>query len=133
MYTNINTEECLQRLESFLSNPATIEKYPHLAPRALIEALHIVMHNHRMKFGNMYVRQHKGIAMGMAPAPSIANIFVAIYEETHIPNFPSSSLHFLRRFIDDGFGIWLRNPNQQEDNANWDLFQSIINGMGLQC
>ena len=132
MYTNINTEECLQRLESFLSNPATIEKYPHLSPRALIEALHIVMYNNRMKFGNIHVRQHKGIAMGMAPAPSIANLFVAIYEETHIPTFPSSSLHFLRRFIDDGFGIWLRNPNQQEDDANWDLFQSIINGMGLQ-
>lgn len=132
MYTNINTEECLQRLESFLSLLATIEKYPHLAPRVLIEALHIVMHNNRMKFGNMFVRQHKGIAMGMAPAPSIANLFVAIYEGAYVTSFPSSSLHFLRRFIDDGFGIWLRDPNQQEDDAKWELFQSIINGMGLQ-
>lgn len=132
MYTNINTEDCLHRLESFLSLPATIEKYPHLAPRALIEALNIVMHNNRMKFGNMFVRQHKGIAMGMAPAPSIANLFVAIYEEAHVSPFPSSSLHFLRRFIDDGFGIWLRDPNQQEDDAKWESFQSIINGMGLQ-
>ena len=38
----------------------------------------------------------------------------------------------IEKEFDDGFGIWLRNPNQQEDDANWDLFQSIINGMGLQ-
>jgi hypothetical protein len=132
MYTNINTEDCLQRLETFLSNPETNERYPHLSPRALIEALHIVMHNNRMKFGNMFVRQHKGIAMGMAPAPSIANLFVAIYKETHILTFPSTSLHFLRRFIDDGLGIWLRDSDQQQDNANWESFQSIVNGMGLQ-
>ena len=132
MYTNINTEDCLQRLETFLSSQATIEKYPHLSPRALIEALHIVMNNNRMKFGNMLVRQHKGIAMGMAPAPSIANLFVAIYEDTHITTFPPTSLHFLRRFIDNGLGIWLRDPNKQQDNANWELFQSTVNGMGLQ-
>ena len=85
-----------------------------------------------MKFGNMYVRQHKGIAMGMAPAPSIANLFVAIYEEAHITTFPSTSLHFLRRFIDDGFGVWLRDPDPQQDETNWKTFQSIVNNMGLQ-
>ena len=132
MYTNINTEECLQRLEAFISNPTTMTRYPHLSPRALTEALHIVMHNNRMKFGNLFVRQHKGIAMGMAPAPSIANLFVAIYEEAHITTFPSSSLHFLRRFIDDGLGIWLRDPDQQQDNIYWEMFQTIVNGMGLQ-
>jgi len=132
MYTNIDTEECLERLEHFLKAPTTIEKYPHLYPDALIEALHIVMHNNRMKFGNIFVHQHKGIAMGMAPAPSIANLFVAIYEQAHINTFPTSSLHFLRRFIDDGLGIWLRDPNPKIDEANWTLFQLLINSMGLQ-
>lgn len=132
MYTNINTEECLQRLQHYLKDPATLEKYPHLYPDALIEALHIVMHNNRMKFGNLFVHQHKGIAMGMAPAPSIANLFVAIYEQTHIITFPSTSLHFLRRFIDDGFGIWLRDPDTQRDDANWTLFKLIVNSMGLK-
>jgi len=106
--------------------------YPHLSPQALIEALHIVMKNNRMRFGNMFIHQHKGIAMGMAPAPSIANLFVAIYEEAHITTFPSTSLHFLRRFIDDGFGVWLRDPNPQQDELNWENFQSIVNGMGLK-
>ena len=37
-----------------------------------------------MQFGNNYAHQHKGIAMGMAPAPLITNLFVVIYEEAHI-------------------------------------------------
>ena len=131
MYTNIDTEECLLRLQAFLEDPMTLERYPHLHPQALIEALHIVMHNNRMKFGDLLVHQHKGIAMGMAPAPSIANLFVAIYEETHIPLFPTTSLHFLRRFIDDGFGIWLRDADPQQDDIHWNLFQDLINNMGL--
>ena len=132
MYTNIDTTQCINRLTAFLTNPTTVDKYPHLKPQALIEALHLVMKNNRMKFGNLFVHQHKGIAMGMAPAPSIANLFVAIYEETHITPFPASSLHFLRRFIDDGFGIWLRHPDYNQDTLNWELFQQIINNMGLQ-
>jgi hypothetical protein len=76
MYININMEDCLQRLTDFINNSATMERYPHLCPAALVEALHIVMHNNRMKLGNLLVHQHKGIAMGMAPAPSIANLFV---------------------------------------------------------
>jgi hypothetical protein len=49
-----------------------------------------------MRFGNLLVHQHKGIAMGMAPAPSIANLFVAIYEEAHMTSFPKEKLPFLR-------------------------------------
>lgn len=132
MYTNIDTTQCIDRLTTFLNDPATITKYPHLKPKALIEALHLVMKNNRMKFGNLFIHQHKGIAMGMAPAPSIANLFVAIYEETHITPFPTSSLRFLRRFIDDGFGIWLRDLDHQQDTLNWELFKTIVNNMGLQ-
>lgn len=85
-----------------------------------------------MKFGNLFIHQHKGIAMGMAPAPSIANLYVAIYEKAHLATFPSTSLHFLRRFIDDGLGIWLRDPNQDKDEENWTQFKQLVNNMGLQ-
>jgi hypothetical protein len=68
-----------------------------------------------MCFENHFVHQHKGIAMGMAPAPSIANLFVGMYEETHIVSFPKITLPFLRRFIDDGFGIWLRDDDPMKD------------------
>jgi hypothetical protein len=131
MYTNIDTTQCLNRLETYLTTPSTKEQFPHISTTALIEALHIVMHNNRMKFGDIFTHQHKGIAMGMAPAPSIANLFVGIYENTHIIPFPPTRLHFLRRFIDDGFGIWLRDPDQEQDNLAWKQFQDLVNNMGL--
>ena len=131
MYTNIDTQQCIDRLTSFLLEKATLEKFPHLKPNALIEALDIVMNNNRMHFNDLIVHQHKGIAMGMAPAPSIANLFVAIYETCNIVTFPKSYLPFLRRFIDDGFGIWLRDSDRDTDAKQWDLFQNIINTMGL--
>ncbi len=94
MYTNSNTQQRIGRLTSFLSDTATIHKFPHLKPTALIEAIKMVMNNNRMRFNVSIVHQHKGIAMGMAPAPSIANLFVAIFEASnlsgsHSPIFPS--------------------------------------------
>ncbi len=88
MYTNINTQQCIDWLTSFLSDTATIQKFPHLKPTALIEAIKIVMNNNQIHFNNSIVHKHKGIAMGMAPAPSIANLFVAIYEASNIVTFP---------------------------------------------
>jgi hypothetical protein len=37
-----------------------------------------------MRFGDVIVKQVSRIAMGMSPAPTIANLFVAIYEKTHV-------------------------------------------------
>jgi len=34
----------------------------------------IVMHNNRMRFGDIIAKQILGIAMGMSPAPTIANL-----------------------------------------------------------
>ena len=132
MYTNIDTEQCIQRLTTFLTEASTAEHFPHLKPTALVDALHLIMNNNRMRFGNLFVHQHKGIAMGMAPAPSIANLFVAIFEAQHINTFPKTSLLFLRRFIDDGFGIWLRHNNTQQDTQLWESFQYLVNSMGLK-
>ena len=132
MYTNIDTNQCIQRLTAFLTHPDTTATFPHLSTEPLIEALQIVMYNNRMRFGDLYVHQHKGIAMGMSPAPSIANLFVAIYEETHITTFPPSMLYFLKRFIDDGFGIWLRHQDPLIDQQHWEHFQHLINDMGLK-
>ena len=131
MYTNINTTDCINRLSNFILLPETQAKYPHLSPKALIDALELIMHSNRMKFGDLYAHQIKGIAMGMSPAPSIANLYVAIYERDHLNPCQHTALHFLRRFIDDGFGIWLRDPNPQTDNDNWTTFQNTINTMGL--
>ena len=49
------------------------------------------MRNNRMRFGDLIVKQIRGIAMGMSPAPPIVNIDVALHEEREV-------LPFLRVF-----------------------------------
>ncbi|KAL7525018.1 hypothetical protein ACHAWF_001173, partial [Thalassiosira exigua] len=111
MYTNIDTDECLNRLSRYLRSDACKTTYPHLRVEALIKALTIVMRNNRMRFGNLVVLQLLGIAMGMAPAPTIANLFVALHEEAEILHWLKICVHYLCRFIDDGFGIWIHHPD----------------------
>ena len=59
------------------------------------------MRNNCMRFGDLIVRQLVGIAMGMSPAPSIANLYVAIHKQKELLQFLGSSVLLLRRFIDD--------------------------------
>ena len=84
-----------------------------------------------MRFGDIIVKQIRGMAMGMSPAPSIANLFVAIYEASNILRFLNSGLFYLKRFVDDGFGIWVHDADSAKDAANWSAFKTAINGGGL--
>jgi hypothetical protein len=65
----------------------------------------LVMQNNRMQFKDLVVHQIRGIAMGMSPAPTIANLFFAIYKAKKIIPLIGTYLLLLRWFIDDGFGI----------------------------
>lgn len=131
MYTNINTADCIERLSSYLlaqEQDGSIRK--HLA-QALIDAITIVMYNNRMRFGDILVRQLVGIAMGMSPAPSIANLYVAIHEAQRLLQYIGKFLLYLKRFIDDGLGIWLHDPDPAIDDENWREFQAAVNSGGL--
>jgi hypothetical protein len=106
MYPSINTTDCLARLSGYLSKKEVSGKYG-FSSAPLLEAIELVMFNNRMRFGDIIVKQLSTIAMGMSPAPTIANLYVAINEEMHVLNFVPSTVRYLRRFIDDGFGVWL--------------------------
>jgi hypothetical protein len=84
MYTNIDTEDCIARLSEYLLAPTTLAAYPYLAHIATMEALSLKMLNNCMRFENIVVKQHKGIAMGMSPAPTITNQYVSLFEARHI-------------------------------------------------
>ena len=134
MYVNIPTEECISMLKAFLCDPATYTRFKHYRASALIEAITIVMKNNRMRFGDIIVRQLSGIAMGMSPAPTIANLYVAIHEASNILKYLEDELRYLRylrRYIDDGFGIWIHNPDPTVDQANWATFQAEVNSGSL--
>lgn len=39
------------------------------------------MENNRMRFGDIIAQQITDIAIGMAPGPAIANLYVALFEK----------------------------------------------------
>ena len=127
MYTNIDINDCIERISTYLAT--ILDKYDLTA---IVEALEIVMRNNRMKFGDLIFHQIRGVAMGMSPAPTIANLYVAIFELSNILPLLDKYLFFYKRFIDDGFAIWLHDIDPTTDAKNWLDFQSIINRSGLQ-
>jgi hypothetical protein len=99
--------------------------------KAVEEAMSILMQNNRMQCGDLIFRQTHGVAMGMSPAPTIANLCVAIYERDHIIPLIGSYLMYYKRFIDDGFAVWLHDNYPTTNANNWDNFKNICNVMGL--
>ena len=57
--------------------------------------------------------------MGMSPAPSIANFYVAIHEAQAIIDSFDSNIFYLWRFIDDGLAIWLHDPDSSVNALNF--------------
>lgn len=75
MYTNIDTEAYIAVLSEYL---VTNEHCFNYNAGALVDAIIIVMRNNICRFSDLVQCQIKGIAMGMPPAPPIANLFVAV-------------------------------------------------------
>ncbi len=80
MYPNINTAQFIEWLSNYLTDPNISSRFGY-SPVALLDAIKLVMENNCMRFGDVIVKQVSRIAMGMFPAPTIANLFVAIYEK----------------------------------------------------
>ena len=47
----------------------------------------------------------------MLGSEGLALHYMAIYKELHVLKFLPSPVLYLRRFINDGFGIWLHDPD----------------------
>jgi hypothetical protein len=123
MYTNINTDAALREIARYLRrNPALCSDIPI---EALLAALTLVMKNNVIQFGDTHWLQLQGAAMGTPPAPPYATLFYAIFEETLIREF-ASSIHLLRRYIDDIFGIWIPAANARDDLNDWNRFKARL-------
>ncbi len=126
MYTNIDINNSIERITKFLS-----EIWDKYVCKVVEEAMSIVMRNNRMQFGDLIYRKTCSVAMGMLPAPTIANLYVAIYEHDHIIPLIGPYLMYYKRFINDEFAVWLHDNNPTTDANNWDNFKNICNAMGL--
>ncbi len=70
--------------------------------------------------------------MGMSPASTIANPYIAIYKLNHIIPLLDEYLMFYKRFIDNRFAIWLHDLDPTIYATNWNDFKALINAMGLR-
>ena len=125
MYSNIDSKACLEVLTEYLRRDETRRKF-HYNPDALIEAISIVLESNVMKFGDIFVRQTSGVAMGINPAPPLAILFYALREDVVFEKWKHCIL-FNKRFIDDGLGFWIHQLGLEEDERCWKEFQDDIN------
>lgn len=126
MYTNIPTTQALNSLGAHLEANRDVYDIP---VAATMEAIRLVMRENVFTFGDMIFKQMNGTAMGTPPACAIATIFFAINGENDVIQDFSNNLLFLKRFIDDLFGIWRCHPDPATDAI---LFQQFIDQLN-QC
>ncbi len=124
MYTNIDTSHALKNIGDYLRLQ---DDCPH-AP-SIMQALTLLMRNNVFRFGDTYYKQLTGTAMGAPPACAYAQLYFGIYELQVIPRF-QTHLKLFYRYIDDGFGIWIHDPDPAVDTANWEQFQTEYGSFG---
>jgi hypothetical protein len=107
LYSNIDLKDCLEKITDFFTDKLDSE---NLKIEVLHEILKIVLENNYFKYKDKFYKQKKGIAMGSKCGPSIANLYVYIYENKwlhiHRPKF-------YLRFIDD-ICLSVKNKNDLE-------------------
>ena len=90
MYGNIRTDAALSVICPHLRQNE--RRYGHYHAPTLIRALEIVMTNNIIRFGDIYVRQISGTAMGKPPAPAWATIFKGLHKIEFFPYLNSSHI-----------------------------------------
>lgn len=123
MYTNIDTDAAFAVIAAFLRQEDTQRKFEYNA-EALIRALEIVMRNNIFRFGDLYIRQLSGTAMGKPCAPSWANIFQALWENQIVALY-AAFLPLYWRFLDDVLGLWIPHEDPAEDERKWQEFIAL--------
>ena len=118
MYTNIDTKHALTVLAEFLRNDPTCRD---CNATAIIAGLEIVMRHNYFKFDDTLWEQTTGTAMGCPPACCYAELYYGVHEKSLMERF-RKQIPFYKRYIDDGFGLWLVSDDDNDD-AEWEAFQ----------
>jgi len=116
LYTNIPVDGAIEAIKLAFS------KFPDnkRPDSVLINLLKIILFNNDFTFNEHKFLQNSGVAMGQRFAPSVANIYLSLWEE----NLQKSHSLFPKiwfRYIDDIFTIWPYNESE------FDTFFNFIN------
>jgi len=115
MYTNIDSTHGIQIISSWFEDYQ--EEIPADFPQALfLKILRIVMTHNVFQLDDTYWLQTCGTSMGTSCACAYATLYWGYIERKYIIPKWEQKLPFLRRFIDDKFGIWL---GSSEDFLNF--------------
>ncbi|KAL7484495.1 hypothetical protein ACHAW6_010132 [Cyclotella cf. meneghiniana] len=130
MYSNIDLDHVLPIMrhwfESYVPLPG---KAPLTNMNALMSALNIVMRWNICKFGDVYIKQLIGTAMGTSCAVVFANLYLGAHEKHKIlPVFKDhlKKILYYRRYVDDVFFIWTGTCNEI-----WDKLILTFNTFGI--
>jgi len=111
-YPNVDSEEaykiCQDAYVNFHKGEANVQDL-HITTRLM----RLVNKNLIMEFNGRYFQQQRGLAMGIACSPDIANLYGAYYEEVVNPVKDISELLFFGRFIDDVLGVVMANTEEE--------------------
>ena len=127
MYNNIDTTHALRIIRSWLDDLKSQRLLPRGFPiDAVKEAMQLVMCNNIFEWGDLCFKQLLGTAMGTSAAVMWATLYYAIHEQTTILPKHGHNLLYYKRFIDDIFGIWIGNSDDQ-----WHEFCNDIDNFGV--
>lgn len=120
LYTIIPQSEAIKACQHYLSIDNKLTKTQQAF---ILQALSFCLNHNYFWFQGAFYLQLVGVAMGGRFAPSVANLFMGLWESTTIFGTHRSPLTLWHRYIDDCFFIWEGDESSlitfmQELNAN---------------
>ena len=112
LYTNIPNDEALISVREHLERYRPTATTPK--NESLCEMLKMVLTMNNFQFNGKNYLQVGGTAMGTRAAPSLANIFMADFEDKHVYTYHIQP-HTWLRYIDDCFMIWTEGEESLRD------------------
>jgi hypothetical protein len=110
LYPSIPTADALQRIQSLLLAASKSQSETQKL-QEIHKLLTFVMKNNFLMFDGSVYQQIQGTSMGTSSAPAFACLFMAQLEQTWIDEY-SEKLLMYKRFIDDGFGVFLGTESE---------------------
>ena len=126
MYNNIDTDHAITVITWWIEDLDNRGLLPLGFPiEAVLSAMRFIMKNNLFEFGDLFLLQLLGTAMGTSAAVMWATLYFAYHEvHTILPKYGHLLLYF-KRYIDDIFGIWIGNE------LEWSSFANDINNFGM--
>ena len=109
LYTNIPNDEGISACASQLATHRSGSDKP--SNTSITKLLELVLTKNNFDFNQKHYLQVGGTAMGTRVAPSLANLFMADFEDRWVYTYPHQPRIWLR-YIDDIFLVWDHNQDE---------------------